>query len=134
MRARYVVLAAALLSGACQFGTRPSKYLAARNGQGAHIQLLGSWRGSVEGELLVLADSQLLVMRDAKVTVAPFGRTRQIFFKQLGPGYTWFRGMPQEAQWRAQVRLVARYPQGLTNEQLQGLLMAQQQVAPDTLQ
>ena len=131
---RRLVVFAALLLAACQFGSRQQNFAPARTGLGAQIRLLGSERSTVRGELLEVSDSQLLFIRsDRRLTVARFANLRHVTMDQLGVEYTWYPTMRDQQAWRRQARLVARYPQGLTAEQRQQLLAASGQVALDTL-
>lgn len=124
MRRTSLVAAAALVlaSGACYFGPRAATYGPARSAQGIRVQI----NGDFNAELLAVSDTALLVRRvvPSRVVFVPYGMVRSMTFRQnsaLNYGPVRVGGVPRVAL-RAQWRLVARYPQGLTAAQVQELL------------
>jgi len=97
----------------------------------------------VEGELLAVRDSALLIVRQApngslappaaRVVVVPLRGIRQGEFPQLHGSPRIHAGRFEPAEALAQVRLVSRYPQGVSDELLQALLAVYQQTQLDVL-
>jgi hypothetical protein len=111
-----------LASGGCYFGPRAATYGPARSAQGIRVQI----NGDLNAELLVVSDTALLVRRviPSQLVFVPYGMVRSMTFRQnsaLNYGPVRVGGVPRP-ETRAQWRLVARYPQGLTAEQVQELL------------
>lgn len=124
-------LAAGLLLGlsACYFGPRAHTYGPARTAQGIRVLI----NGELNAELLVVSDTALLVrhVTPSRLVFVPYGVLRSMTFRQnaaLNYGPVRVGGVPR-AELRSQWRLVARYPQGLTAEQVQELLRLMGQAA-----
>lgn len=124
MRRSSVVVAAGLVvvSGACYFGPRAHTYGPARTAQGIRVLI----NGELNAELLVVSDTALLVQHftPSRLVFVPYGMLRTITFRQsagLNYGPVGVGRVPH-AELRSRWRLVARYPQGLTAEQVQELL------------
>lgn len=135
MRRLSLVAAAGLLlaAGACYFGPRAATYGPARSAQGIRVQI----NGDLNAELLAVSDTALLVRRvvPSRVVFVPYGLVRSMTFRQnsaLNYGPVRTGGVPRP-EMRAQWRLVARYPQGLTSEQVQDLLRRMGQASVDGL-
>lgn len=135
MRRTAVVLAAGLMlaSSGCYFGPRATTYGPARSAQGIRVEV----NGGVTAELLVVSDTALLVRRvtPSRLVIVPYARLRSVTFRQnamlnFGPSRD---GRVPPAALRAEWRLVARYPQGLTTEQVHELLGRMSQPGLDSL-
>lgn len=85
-------------------------------------------RSRVQGELLEVQDSALLVLRDERVVLVPLAAIRVGAFSQRGAliwdGRTSAGTLPR-------LRLVSRFPAGLTPEIRARLLAAYGQTTPD---
>jgi len=137
---------------ACSVGTQVGSFHPANEPGGAHVALRmqpGETASrelvavTVEGELLAVRDTALLIVRQApngslappaaRVVLVPLRGIRQGEFPQLHGSPRIHAGRFEPAEALAQVRLVSRYPQGVSDELLQALLAVYQQTQLDVL-
>lgn len=117
-----LVVGAAL---ACSVGPRPDKIQPAREPAGATIELqlrTGRPRHIVTGELLAVQDSGLLLRDTARILLVPDRAMRNGTLLARGVGVT-FAGRPAGAI-RERLRLLSRYPGGVSADLLSRLLVA----------
>lgn len=110
---------------ACSMGTRVQKFEPAQQPGGVMIQLrLRDGRGTrvVGGELLAVQDSGLFVRAMTMLLFVPNGSVRQGQTTTRGAGVT-FAGRPTGSS-RERLRLLSRYPGGMTADLLGRLLAA----------
>jgi hypothetical protein len=98
---------------------------------------------AVEGELLAVRDTALLILREAssdgatppapRVVLVPLRGIRVGEFQQLHGSPRIEAGRFHPAEALAQVRLVSRYPQGVSDDLLQALLAVYHQTQLDVL-
>jgi hypothetical protein len=125
--------AAVLLAGisaACSIGTRVKGFQPALRPEGVTATLHLA-AGQVEAEVLAIDDTALIVRRfqdSLPVAVVRFRAIREAAFRQVGA--TMAGGRPPRSVDRERIRLVSRFPQGLTPELLQSLLAAYGQAQP----
>lgn len=118
--------------GACFTGPSARTFPPARDPGGIAADLrLELRQGRLRGELLEVQDSALVVLRDdSLVTIVPIRAIRSGSFAKPGlliaNGYISRRG-------RERLRLVSRFPAGLTPELRARLLAAYGQTAPDSM-
>jgi len=129
----HIVLCAAALLGACQFGGRVEGFPPATAPRGARVSL----NGTPAAELLLVQDTALVVLlrvgAGSRVTVAPFRKIRTADFEHLGADYDFIASTSPDQELLARLRVVSRYPQGLTAEQMAKLLASLGQSAPDSM-
>ena len=119
MRAFLLPLTALLLLGACLVGTTGRSYAPAKGPAGATVSLDLTGRREVSGELLAVEESSLLVLQERElvrvaVALIESGKAPKISFSGEGlAGDT-----------RERLRLVSRYPQGVSAELEARLLQA----------
>jgi hypothetical protein len=109
---------------ACSVGPRPDRFPPARGPAGATIRLRlhrGRERPFLTGELLAVQDSALLVRDSSAILLVP-NRT-VITGELLVSGGLSFTGRPTSAI-RDRLRLLSRYPSGLSGALLGSLLAA----------
>jgi len=111
--------AAALTLAACTLGSRPATFAPARSPQGveARIALWGPRRTvtALVGELLSVTDSGLVVLSaDRRVVHAHWPAQVSATFRQVPVRLT--GGQAPDARARERLRLVSRFPQGLSPE------------------
>ncbi len=114
----------------CTVGPSVQTFNPATNPQGIHASLLTLIGSRIEGELLEVRDSGLVVLADDELVLAPYGSIRRARFDQMrrlnfGPraGLTGPRiGLTDEK--REELRLLSRFPQGIDGEVLNRLLAA----------
>jgi len=115
---------------ACPLG--PSAHRLANSANGIHtdVQLVGRPTVRFSGELLAVRDSTLLVLRedDAHVVEVPIRAIRSGSFQQHG---TLIDGGKIERTKREKLRLMSRFPGGLSPELEARLLAAYGQTEPE---
>jgi hypothetical protein len=110
---------------ACSVGPRPEKVQPARDPAGATIELrlrTGHQRHFVTGELLAVQDSALLVRDTTRILLVPDRAVRNGTLLVRAVGVT-FSGKPVDGT-RKRLRLLSRYPGGISADLLSRLLAA----------
>jgi hypothetical protein len=129
MKLLLAALAASLTVG-CAIGTRPRKFQPAAGPAGVTVTL-DLREARFEGELLAIDDSALIIRRfqgSAPVAVVRFAAIRGTAFRQVGVSFAG-RHAPRPDD-REKLRLVSRFPQGLTPDLFRRLLAAYAQAEP----
>ena len=117
-----VILVAAL--AACSVGTSAKQFEPAGKPGGAEVALdFGRRRLPLQGELLAVEDSALVVLHSDSVARVPLSVIRSGQLVPRGSRATFIRGRLSENM-RERFRLLSRYPDGLSPELLQRLLAA----------
>lgn len=122
-RARPLCCAAlmlALAAGACTTGPDVARFRPAVSVYGIESRI-ETRSGTTRGELLEVRDTAFVVLAGSWPTLVPFSLVRHARFEHYPVSY---RGGVPGADAMAALRRVARYPQGLTAEQLARLLAA----------
>jgi hypothetical protein len=117
VRASLPPIAALLLLAACMVGTTGRGYAPAKGPAGATVSLDLAGKREVSGELLAVEEATLLVLQEGQlirvaVTLIESGKAPKVSFKGL-TGAT-----------RERLRLISRYPQGVSPELEARLLQA----------
>jgi hypothetical protein len=116
----YVALA--LASTSCAVGYKTANFAVAHQPAGVATTLdLGT---VMRGELLAVEDNALIVLSEQQITRVPYTTIRKATFAQTGISIRDFAVSTAE---RDKLRLLSRYPQGLTPALLQSLLAAYRQ-------
>lgn len=123
-------LAAVALAAGCVFGPRPENFGPARGPEGVEALLFFDPPRSMRGELLEVRDSTMLVLVARRVTLVRFDQLRAARF-QLLPRLDLNNGRLPSERGRAELRLVSRFPYGLTPELEATLLASYRQDRPD---
>ncbi len=134
MRAPLTIAALAAITGlGCHFGTRVERFPPAQGPAGVTAVLERKRPAApILGELLALTDSALYVLRDGRrVTLVPFRVIRQGTFERMGDAAVVYEGRTPDAEILHRLRLVSRFPAGLTPDLLARLLAAYGQTAAD---
>lgn len=126
MRRSWMVPAVMLGFGACLVGPKTSKFGPANGPQGIAADLRLTV-GRVQGELLEVQDTAVLVLRDSQVVLVPFRVIEFGSFK--GRGVLFQDGNVRQKSLPG-LRQVSRFPAGLTPELRTQLLAAYGQTAP----
>lgn len=121
------VVAVALIAAACPVGTPAGRFAPARGPAGVVADLRLVERGRVQGELLAVTDSAL-VIRDSAIALVRYASIREGAFRQV-VGVAFNRRAPRRGD-QERLRRVSRFPQGLSPELLQRLLQAHGQSEP----
>lgn len=117
-----IVLAAAALVGGCFTGPSASGFTPAVSGHGVD----GQWqvgRRKIRGELLELRDSAYVVINGEGLFLVPFPAVDGASFSGLGSS----GGGAPDAEWSPRLRLVSRFPRGMSDRALAMLLGAARQ-------
>jgi hypothetical protein len=127
---RYACVLSLVAALACHVGPSIHKFEPAASAHGVQAYLrLGKHGTKVEGELLAVRDSTLLVLRDGeRVVVAPIRLIRSARFEKLD---MLMEGNRLSARDRERLRLFSRFPSGLTPELEAQLLAVYGQTAAD---
>jgi hypothetical protein len=135
MLALFVTLPAA----ACMTGPSAQSFDPVRQAKGVQLEVSGK-KAAVRGELLEVRENELVVLENLKkkgsgakecvMTLVAFRQVRNVAFK--GTSVRWGGGMPSESE-RAQLRLLSRFPTGITPAMMQELTTACSQPAEVTL-
>jgi len=105
---------------ACNVGGKVDRFAPAQRPDGAAVALALRGGGSAQGELLAVQDTALVVLAAHTVTLVPYGAIDAAEFSQVGDlGKT-----PPAPDFAQRLRLVSRFPQGLTPDMLARLLAA----------
>ena len=121
---------AALALVACHVGTRAASFAPAIDPEGVSAQIVTA-TGTFEAELLAVSDTAFLLLRNRTVVLARYVVIREATFQQVSEAVE--RGVAPESATRERLRLISRFPQGVSREQLRALLAAYGQPAVDVL-
>ena len=128
MRAAFAV-PLLVAAGACFTGPSVHTFAPARAPAGIAADLRLAQKTRIQGELLEVQDSALLVLQgNARVIIVPIARIRYGYFAKRG---MLIASGQIDAKDREQLRLVSRFPAGLTAELRARLLSAYGQTEPD---
>ena len=105
-----------LIVAACTVGTHARNYQPARGPAGAMVNLELLDKSRTRGELLAVEDSTLLLLRDSQLVRVPLSQVRS----GRAPKVSFNSRMRTGT--REQLRLISRYPQGVSTE-LEGRLL-----------
>lgn len=106
-----------LIVAACTVGTHARNYQPARGPAGAMVNLQLQDKSRSGGELLAVEDTALLLLRDSQLVRVPLSQVRSGRAPKLSFSSRMRTGT------REQLRLISRYPQGVSTE-LEGRLLA----------
>jgi hypothetical protein len=130
--ARGILLLAGLVSSGCRIATiGPSMdtFGPARSPEGVQATLRLA-ETSIVGELLEVQDTALLVLDGRSLVLVPYHAIRQGEFTRMGIRIR--DGQTPSTDARQRIRLVSRFPQGLTPEIRSALLAAYARDEPTT--
>ncbi len=125
---------ALLVLAGCHVGSRAETFVPARGGAGVSVEVALRGGDEFKGELLAVADTGLLLLRDRRIALVRASSARGVRLAQRGDvaiDVKDGRFAPTDAL--SEARLVSRFPQGLTPELLRRLLAAYGQVEPDVV-
>ncbi|MEO8126539.1 MAG: hypothetical protein ABJF23_27140 [Bryobacteraceae bacterium] len=119
-----------LLAG-CRFGMTAAKYRPAQEPKGVTLRIKTS-QAQLVGELIEVSDSGVVLLSDQKVRLIPYTAILSSEADQTGSRYRLSKGQPPKPDVQVHLRLLSRFPQGLTPEITQQLLAlhGQTEMAP----
>ena len=115
---------------ACHVGTRASSFAPAVDPEGVSAQIV-THAGTFDAELLAVSDTGLLLLRNRTLVLARYAVIREATFQQVAE--TVERGVAPDSATRERLRLISRFPQGVSRERLRALLAAYGQPAVEVL-
>lgn len=110
---------------ACHLGGRVNRFAPAKQPAGVAVTLSLKGGATGRGELLAVQDTALVVLVQDTVTLVPYRVLGAGRFSQVGD----LTETPPTKDFAGKLRLVSRFPQGLTPEMLARLLAAYGQSA-----
>lgn len=118
---------------ACVWGTRPNRFPPALGPQGARVALrvTGESRDRV-GELYAV-DSAGIVLAETSLTRITWPRVHALDVERLDERFDIFRGETVSVDKRERLRLISRFPQGLSGALLDSVLSKRGQRAIDVI-
>ncbi len=108
---------------ACSLGTRVSSFDPATGPQGV-FGTISTRDTTLRAEVLAVSDTALIVVRAGNVELVSYAAITYASFAQLGSSYDIENGHPPDAATLERLRLLSRFPQGVTPELLRQLLAA----------
>jgi hypothetical protein len=122
MKRSCLIVAALALLPACTVGPSTATFRPAHQPAGIEAKLTVGNRAPITSELLEVQPTALLVRNGREVILVPLAAIRSASFPQA---FVMFDGRnPFDADSRERLRLLSRYPQGLSPELLKSLLQA----------
>ncbi len=115
MRPFIAALIAISLAAGCSFGPSKANLRVATSPLGAAVQL-STKTARVNGELLAVNDSGLVLLDGRRMMTVPFTEIRDAKFAELGAQYRIRGGRRPPPLAIARLRRVSHFPQGITPE------------------
>lgn len=123
-----------LILAGCHVGSRAETFAPARGPAGVEVAVALRDRRPLKGELLTVGDTALLVLSEGRVVLVPASAALGVQLAQRSDVLLAARdGKLGPSGALGEVRLVSRFPQGLTPVLLRRLLVAYGQTAPDVV-
>lgn len=117
----------------CPVGTTSGRFRPAQGPAGVDAQLvLDRQRGTVAGELLAMRDTGFVLLVGNRVTLVRYGAIRSATFPQVASAS--LGRQPPTPAMRERLRLVSRFPQGISPELEQRLLAGYSQPTIDVIE
>ncbi len=117
-----LIAMASYVSSACFVGMSTAKYRPAQQPAGVGIAI-STPQGKTSGELLALGETGIIVLIHNKVHMTPYSEILSTELDQTS-GYVISNRTAPNADVKEHLRLLSRFPQGLTPELLVQLLQA----------
>jgi hypothetical protein len=111
----------ACLSSGCRLDVTAQKYLPAQGPKGVNMHL-DTAQGNLSGELIEVRDAGIVVLTDQKLRFLPYTDILSSRLDQTSSHYSISNRTAPQPDALAQLRLLSRFPQGLTPELMRQLL------------
>ena len=118
-----IVLTLGCLTSSCSFGMTARKYRPAQDPKGV-IMRLDTAQGKLVGELIEVRDSGIIVLTDQKLSLLPYTAILSSEVDQTESRFSISNRMIPKPEVQTRLRLLSRFPQGLTPELMRQLLDA----------
>jgi hypothetical protein len=113
----------AWLSNGCTFGPTARTYRPAQTPQGVNMRVQTE-QGKLSGELIEVRDAGIIVLVDQKLRLLPYTAILSSEVDQTSSRNSIAKQTVPKAEVQAYLRLLSRFPQGLTPELMRQLLDA----------
>jgi hypothetical protein len=113
----------ACLSAGCSLGMTARKYRPAQSPKGVMVRVDTS-QGQFSGELIEVRDAGIVVLADQKLRLLPYTAILSSEVDQTASRYSISKRTVPKPDVQAHLRLLSRFPQGLTPELMRQLLDA----------
>ncbi len=120
-----IIAGSALLAtvSACNFGMRPEDFYPATHPMGASIAILAEGETADRvGELAAVDSIGITVLSEKHIARISWRRLVALDVDRLGRDYDVGRGEQVDAEKRARLKLLSRFPQGISDELLAEIL------------
>ena len=117
------VVMLAWLNNGCSFGLTARKYRPAQYPQGVIVRVDTTQR-KLSGELIEVRDAGIVVLADQKLRLLPYAVIQSSEVAQTSSHYSISNRTVPKPDVQAHLRLLSRFPQGLTPELMGQLLSA----------
>jgi hypothetical protein len=128
-RAKYwrltALLAAVFLVQGCRYGMSVKNFPAAQGPKGVMVQV--TTEQPFSGELIEVRDTGLVVLTDRTLRLLPYSAIVSSHIDNMSSQYAVRNRRAPNPDARERLRLLSRFPQGLTPDLLQALLATYQQ-------
>src|SRR4051794_39376810 len=115
------ILVVAALGYGCALGMTARKYRPAREPNGV-IMHIDTAQGALTGELIEVRQTGIVLLSGGKLRLLPYKEVLSSKVEQTSSKYSISKGTAPKAAVQRQLRLLSRFPQGLTPELMQQLL------------
>lgn len=120
---RLIPLFVPIMLAGCRIGTSPGSFDPAQNPEGVTTRLVTTTEKNIRGELIAVRENGLVVLSGDELLFAPFDVIRQGRFSQRR-SLKINDGNAPGAEEFIQIRMLSRFPQGLSEALLTRLLEA----------
>jgi len=114
-------LTLACFSNGCSFGMTAIKYRPAQEPKGVNMRI-DTAQGQLSGELIEVRDVGIVVLVDQKLRLLPYTAILSSKIDQTESRYAISQRTVPKPEVKEQLRLLSRFPQGLTPELMKQLL------------
>ncbi|MEO5895422.1 MAG: hypothetical protein ABIS06_06955 [Vicinamibacterales bacterium] len=121
MHKQILLLVLGITATACSYGTRIADFRPAHNPSGVDVRV-ATTGGDLSGELIEMRDSGFVLLTGgpSKLRLVPYTEVRSAKFEQIGSLIG--DRQPPNGGARERLRLVSRFPQGMSPQVLETLL------------
>ena len=116
-----VALVLAVTTAGCSYGMTAARFRPAESPQGVMLRLTTDTR-QYDGELIEVRPDGILVLADGRLWIAPYGTIVASRIEQVSSDYALGGGSAPRPEVQEQLRLLSRFPAGLTPGLLKQLL------------
>jgi len=113
----------ACLSNGCSFGPTARTYRPAQTPKGVNMRVETA-QGKLSGELIEVRDAGIILLVDQKLRLLPYTAILSSVVDQTSSHYSIAKQTVPKPEVQAYLRLLSRFPQGLTPELMRQLLDA----------